>query len=347
MDLEAYKDKGLTGLVNLGNTCYINSTLQIISNIHELNEYINSIMNKNFYSKKDNIDKLFVKEWCDLYNLMWKKNVIVSPNRFIKIIQMISRKKNNEMFAGFDQNDSTEFMYFILDMFHNTLKEYGETIYNQRINLLKNHFKNNHSGFVKYFNSVHENNYSIIDQLFGIYYRVDYIEESTGKCLSSKYEKFYIIDLALTNLSVSECMDSHFEDENLNKENNNQYYNDKKNEYIDVIKRTSIYYNPKYLIIQLKRWNYNLRKNQRIIDYEIDNMDIEKYICDDFKNKLNTNYELCGIINHSGNVFGGHYFSYVKNENNKWYEFNDANVNEIQNKKILGNKNYCLIYRIK
>ena len=73
MDLEAYKDKGLTGLVNLGNTCYINSTLQIISNIHELNEYINSIMNKNFYSKKDNIDKLFVKEWCDLYNLMWKK----------------------------------------------------------------------------------------------------------------------------------------------------------------------------------------------------------------------------------------------------------------------------------
>ena len=38
-----YSGRGLTGLCNLGNTCYINSCMQILSNIHELNEYLNLI----------------------------------------------------------------------------------------------------------------------------------------------------------------------------------------------------------------------------------------------------------------------------------------------------------------
>ena len=35
-----YADKGLTGLTNLGNTCYINSCMQMLSNLHTFNEYI-------------------------------------------------------------------------------------------------------------------------------------------------------------------------------------------------------------------------------------------------------------------------------------------------------------------
>ena len=31
-----YKDKGLTGLANVGNTCYLNSCMQIISHTYEL-----------------------------------------------------------------------------------------------------------------------------------------------------------------------------------------------------------------------------------------------------------------------------------------------------------------------
>ena len=119
--MSKYTNKGLTGLCNLGNTCYINSCMQILSNIHELNEYID-LVSSNFQNNKSDIDVLFLVEWKCLYDLMWSKNVTISPNRFIKIIQIISKQKNMMLFSGYEQNDVTEYLYFLLDCFHNGLK---------------------------------------------------------------------------------------------------------------------------------------------------------------------------------------------------------------------------------
>ena len=107
--------KGLTGLLNLGNSCYLNSALQIISNFHDLNDYIDVFLEDNPNLKS--LDLQLMKEWNDLRKLMWNKNVIISPNRFKKTIEFVSEKKNWDSFSGSEQNDANEFMFFILNIF--------------------------------------------------------------------------------------------------------------------------------------------------------------------------------------------------------------------------------------
>ena len=236
--IEIYKNKGLTGLVNLGNTCYINSSLQIISNIPELNEYINEFVKSTEFNNND-INMTFLKEWIDLYNLMWSRNVTISPNRFIRAIFGISKKSNNDLFTDFQQNDTTEFIYFIINIFHEALKNKSKDVYNNKIKILQSN--NFNKKFINYFKSYHKNNYSIIDRILGHYCKVDYIDEDTQELLSTTYENNYIISLPLVDTSLTKCIDSYFKNENLNEENNNQYFYDKDNTYRNVIKKTSIY----------------------------------------------------------------------------------------------------------
>lgn len=342
MDYSKYHGRGLTGLVNLGNTCYINSTLHIISHIPELNNYINSFLQTQNLNETNNIDIIFLNEWIELYKLIWRKNVIISPNRFIRVIQTISKQKKNILFSGFMQNDSTEFIYFIIQIFHNALQESSDKI--TLLNILLNKYKDTNS-FTTFLKKCHKTEYSIIDSLFAIYTKINIIDCENNNILSSNYENFYILDLAITKLSIQECLKDHFNNELMNKENDNQYFCDKDNKLKDVIKCNLIYHCPDYLIIQLKRWNQNLKKNQRIIHYDMDTLDLNEYLDETSPFKENSTYSLFGIINHSGNVFGGHYFSFIKNFNNNWYEFNDTNVKQINNTKLLSNKNYCFIYR--
>lgn len=332
-----FSGKGLTGLVNLGNTCYLNTAVQVIGNMHTLNININDfVKNKQFINDKN---CLFLKEWNDLRLLMWDKNVVISPNRFKRAIDLISNQKKNDMFNGFEQNDAIEFLMFLINIFHDTLKIKHNTNFPEEVIILKKRFHT----FDNFFNKIHEE-YSQIDALFTVYCKIEYIETSTNKILATRYENMYSIDIALTRLTLEECLDDFFKPEELNKENDNQYFDDMDKMYKDVIKKTHLFHSSKYLIIQLKRWNFNLKKNQRIIHYNPnDSLDLERLY---ENNILTSKYELFAIINHSGNVGGGHYTTNIKNGNGRWYNYNDTIIKELPLNKIVGNKNYCLVYQL-
>ena len=119
MEIEKYKNKGLSGLANLGNTCFLNSAMQVLSHTYELNDFLDS----NTFEKhlKNKFDSLLFIEWNNLRKQLWNENCIISPNKFISTFQKVAKVKGQELFTGFSQNDLPEFLIFIIDCFHNSI----------------------------------------------------------------------------------------------------------------------------------------------------------------------------------------------------------------------------------
>ena len=119
MNIEIYKNKGLSGLANLGNTCFINSCMQILSHTYELNCFLDKETYKPKLKKV--CDSAIFIEWDNLRTLMWSTNCIVSPGKFIKTVQKVAHLKEMEMFTGYSQNDLPEFLLFLINCFHTSL----------------------------------------------------------------------------------------------------------------------------------------------------------------------------------------------------------------------------------
>ena len=114
-----YRDKGLSGLSNLGNTCFLNACMQILSHTYELND----LLNLEIYKKrlKNIYDSALILEWDELRKILWNENCIVTPNKFVKTVQKLAQIKGQDLFTGYDQNDLPEFLIFVIDCFHNSL----------------------------------------------------------------------------------------------------------------------------------------------------------------------------------------------------------------------------------
>ena len=170
---------GLSGLCNMGNTCYMNAALQCLSATDLLASYIRgenptedspfkgdlyyniqrSMMaeaRKKYKDEKDiKIDVSDIRKKYkstltyklrNIFVLMWGENCKVKP---IEFKSMLGDLKN--IFQGRDQNDSQECLSFILDQIHEEVKSDVITRFkNLSPELI--HFKEEYDKYMKLFN---------------------------------------------------------------------------------------------------------------------------------------------------------------------------------------------------
>jgi ubiquitin carboxyl-terminal hydrolase 8 len=344
MKNENYADKGLSGLANLGNTCFINSCIQIISHTYELNDFLEN--EKNYEKKiKNKCDSALLIEWNNLRKLLWENNCVVAPSKFIKTIQKVAELKDIEIFTGYSQNDVSEFLLFLIDCFHNSLSR------EIKINISGNSENETDELAIRCFNMVKNMYTKEYSEIWNMFYAIHVSEITiieTGKKINQTPEPYFIVDLPIPENNKSptliDCFNLYVDGEEL--KGDCGWYNEDTKEKIDIKKRILFWSFPTILVIDFKRFNFRNQKNQILISFPLDDLDLSSYVIG--YNKKSYIYELYGVCNHSGSVHGGHYTCYVKNANGKWYHFNDTNVSEIKSvESIISPKAYVLFYRKK
>ncbi|KJE88370.1 hypothetical protein CAOG_000031 [Capsaspora owczarzaki ATCC 30864] len=122
---------GISGLNNLGNTCYMNAPLQALAHLRPLlvfftNFYapIRPVAHKLFHNQSTLDHLQMTNDFCELLSNLWSgQSMAISPSQVVHDV-----KRLNPSFRGYAHQDAQEFLRTLMSALHDDLKRRVHTV---------------------------------------------------------------------------------------------------------------------------------------------------------------------------------------------------------------------------
>lgn len=350
-ELTKIEEYGKVGLNNRGNTCFLNTTIQCLSHVIPLTNYIvlNKFLNplKNEKRKKEIHEKLgrefdVTKSFVQLIRILWSHKEPIEPKTLHQSFQ-----KFHDRFEGYHQQDAEEALIIIMDSLHEVLNTSIEvsisgTSESDVDDLMIESFRE--------WKKTNEKKFSVITEIFTGQFMNQVIckeMEDKNKILSRTYENFDRINLPISGNTLYDCLQQYFHVELLE----TKYHIESEDRHVKAGRQIKLMMLPKYLIIVLKRFQNDgtrITKKNSLVSFPIDDLDLSNYTMG--YDKYESSYRLRSIGCHIGNMSGGHYYAICRHRCGGWFVYNDRQCEPYDIKSeipVLQNRVYMLIYEKK
>ncbi|XP_075064035.1 ubiquitin carboxyl-terminal hydrolase 50 [Mixophyes fleayi] len=324
--LKQKKNKGVAGLCNLGNTCYMNAVLQCLNCSSPLVEYLLSWQFEDYIAgEKREVVTAFANLVTDLW---FGKDQYVSTEDFWFAICSV-----HPSFRKRSQQDAQELLIYTLNALHEDLAS------NMRRRPSKTIGSSSCIG-----NNVSSE--SLITRFIQGVLRQKTICLDCGHT-SHKDDIFTVLSLPIppgNDTSLQECLECFFQQVILTRKDKMFC------SYCEIKQDTSVKVQigkpPKILILHLKRFEYQgqvKRKLKTNVIFPLHNLDLSPFVST--FNVKHLMYNLYSVVNHTGDLDFGHYTAYCKHPGTKeWNVFDDMRHFSIAESSVQTPLAYILFY---
>uniref|UniRef100_UPI00398EB05F ubiquitin carboxyl-terminal hydrolase 2-like isoform X3 n=1 Tax=Pristiophorus japonicus TaxID=55135 RepID=UPI00398EB05F len=333
--------QGLVGLRNLGNTCFMNSILQCLSNTRELRDYCIQNTYRRELNNRSRTNTALMEEFAKLLQALWtsSSNDPISPSEFKTQIQKYAPR-----FVGYNQQDAQEFLRFLLDGLHNEVNRVS--IRNKVVAEDLDHLLDDEKGRRMWRKYLEREDSRIVDHFVG-QLKSSLTCSECGYC-STVFDPFWDLSLPISKkgygeVSLMDCIRLFTKEDVLDGDEKPTCYRCKVRR--KCTKKFTIQKFPKILVLHLKRFSearVRTSKLSTFVNFPLKDLDLREFSSE---NSVHAVYNLYAVSNHSGTTMGGHYTAYCKNpQTAEWNNFNDSRVTPISSSQIRTSDAYVLFY---